>query len=290
MELKVSSDAVGKRLDTYLAEQLPKLSRSFLQKQCEQNTVHVNEQSQPSSYRLRDQDIIELLFDIDAIGTIPDITLPIIYEDDDCLVINKPVGILTHSKGAFNPEASVASFIAPKLAFEEPKDGENARAGIVHRLDRATSGLIICAKTPLAMTWLQKQFSSRKVKKTYYAIIGGTLEPNHAVIDMPIARNSKNPKAFMAHISGKSAMTEYEIEEYNGTHSLVRLKPTTGRTHQLRVHLSQLGHPIVGDPLYGGEKHQRMLLHAAQLEITLPNRQRHIFIAAMPPQFTAIMK
>ena len=126
--------------------------------------------------------------------------MPIIFEDANCLVINKPVGVLSHSKGAYNPEATVATFIEPKLSG---MIGD--RAGIVHRLDRATSGVMICAKTPEALSYLQKQFSQRKVKKTYYAVIPGQLEPEEALIDIPIERDPQNPKTFRASQTGRTA-------------------------------------------------------------------------------------
>ena len=204
--------------------------------------------------------------------SIPDIELPIIFEDDDCVVINKPVGLLTHSKGAFNPEATVATWLSNRTT---DMDGE--RAGIVHRLDRATSGVMICAKSPEALAWLQKQFSQRKVKKSYIAIIAGQLDPEEAIIDMPIERNPKAPATFRVGNNGKSATTHYKTIESSEHYSLLELKPETGRTHQLRVHLKHLGHPIVGDVLYNGKPGERLFLHAQSLEITLPNRERKVF-------------
>src|SRR5262249_28394801 len=138
----------------------------------------------------------------------PKISLPIIYEDNDVIVIDKPAGILTHAKGALNTEATVASFIESKLAEDLPK---NNRAGIVHRLDRATSGVIITAKHDKALKWLQKQFSTRKTKKLYLAIAEGELEPAEAIIDAPIARNPRKPQTFYVSPIGKPAQTEYKL-------------------------------------------------------------------------------
>jgi 23S rRNA pseudouridine1911/1915/1917 synthase len=164
------------------------------------------------------------------------------------------------------------------------------RAGIVHRLDRATSGIMICAKTPEAMSWLQKQFSLRKVKKIYMAIVSGTPAQPEAIIDMPIERNPKKPQTFRAGPNGKSAVTVYKVLEANQNLSLLELKPTTGRTHQLRVHLKQLNLPILGDSLYEGAKADRLYLHAFSLEITLLNKQRMVFNAPLPPDFKRLMK
>jgi RluA family pseudouridine synthase len=163
------------------------------------------------------------------------------------------------------------------------------RAGIVHRLDRATSGVMICAKTPEAWSWLQKQFSTRKVKKIYAAIVSGSLKLDQAVIDMPIERNPKRPQTFRTGSNGRPAVTEYEVLQSNGSLSLLELKPTTGRTHQLRVHLSQLGHPILGDTLYGGGAADRLYLHAQSLELTLPNKKRQVFTVPPPAEFSEVI-
>ncbi len=195
-------------------------------------------------------------------------------------MIEKPPGLLTHSKGAFNPEATVATWLRGRL-----RSMEGERAGIVHRLDRATSGIMICAKTPLAHSWLQKQFSQRRVKKTYAAVINGHLKQLEAIIDMPIERNPKHPQTFRVGANGKPATTDYTVLQVNDHYSLVELRPTTGRTHQLRVHLAYLGHPIVGDTLYNGSPSERLLLHACRLELTLPSRERKVFESQIPPSF-----
>jgi RluA family pseudouridine synthase len=146
---------------------------------------------------------------------------------------------------------------------------------------------MICAKTPEALSWLQKQFSQRKVKKTYYAVVQGGLKVPAALIDMPIERNPKAPATFRVGSNGKPARTEYHTVRESGRHSLLELRPETGRTHQLRVHLQHLGHPIVGDQMYGGEPAARLYLHATRLELTLPSRERRVFEAPMPPEFAA---
>jgi 23S rRNA pseudouridine1911/1915/1917 synthase len=215
---------------------------------------------------------------------VPIIDLPVLYEDDDCVVINKPIGLLTHSKGAFNPEATVASWL-DRYTNHSPIPFENARNGIVHRLDRATSGVMIAAKTPEALAYLQKQFSQRKAKKQYIAIVTGQLTPVKAVIDMPIERNPRAPQTFRVGANGKPSVTAYEVTKTNENYSMVLLAPTTGRTHQLRVHLAHQGHPIVGDTLYKGEKAERLYLHAKSLEITTPSGNRMTFEAEVPTEF-----
>lgn len=270
----------NKRLDVYVQEQQPSISRAFAAKLIDQERVLVNDAPSKPGYKLREHDKVVTDFVPEEEGQIPDIDLPILYEDDDCIVINKPIGILTHSKGAFNPEATVASFVRSRI---NGISGE--RAGIVHRLDRATSGVIICAKNPAALSWLQKQFAQRKAKKSYVAIVNGQPDPPHAIIDMPIERNPKAPATFRVGVNGKYAITEYQVEQTNNRYSLLQLKPQTGRTHQLRVHLAQQGYPIVGDIIYGGEPADRLFLHAESLEITLPNRERATFTAKLPKDF-----
>lgn len=285
MQFIVSSDDVRKRLDVFLTEQIAELSRSSVQKLIEESKASVNGDAQTARYKLRAEDEVTVDFDIKELTEVPEIDLEVLYEDDDVVVVNKPVGVLTHSKGAFNPEATVATFIAPKV-----QDMEGDRAGIVHRLDRATSGVIVCAKNEAGLNLLQKQFSQRKVKKTYYAVVEGELEPPKAVIEVPIERNMSDPKTFRPGNEGKPAITEYEVIEAGPHYSLVELRPKTGRTHQLRVHLKYIKHPIVGDTVYGGADHKRMLLHAESLEITLPNSERKVFTAPLPSEFRAILK
>lgn len=281
----IDADNVGSRLDVFLVTQIPELSRSSIQKLCLDDKVLVNDKVQPVKYKVKAADEVKVYFDPKDLDEIPEIDLPILYEDDDCLVINKPAGILTHSKGSFNPEATVATFIRDKVA-----DMDSERAGIVHRLDRGTSGVIICAKTPEALCKLQKQFSDRNVKKEYIAVIEGTLTPPEALVDAPIARNMRDPKSFQVSESGKPAQTTYKVLETASGRSLVSLKPKTGRTHQLRVHLSYLKHPIVGDTVYKGAPYDRMLLHAKELEITLPNRERKVFTAPVPKEFEEVLR
>ncbi len=272
----------AQRLDQKVIELIPELSRSFAVKLINDGKVQVNGVAQlKAGSKVRDYDEVVVDYDISELEIIPDIELEVLYEDDDCVVINKPVGVLTHSKGAFNPEGTVASWLRSRL-----KDLEGSRGGIVHRLDRATSGVMICAKNPEALSWLQKQFSQRKTKKTYMAVVQGAMNPESAIIDMPIERNPKAPSTFRVGNQGKAARTTYRTVLANESYSLLELKPETGRTHQLRVHLATQGHPIVGDTLYAGQKADRLYLHAAELEITIPhNHERKVFAVPTPKEF-----
>ncbi|HVV67269.1 MAG TPA: RluA family pseudouridine synthase [Candidatus Saccharimonadales bacterium] len=274
------------RLDQYIVREFPGLSRAGASRLIEDGKVTVNgKAAAKSSQKVAATDTVQINYDPSVRPEIPEIDLPILYEDRSCIVINKPVGVLSHSKGAFNPEATVATWLSSRI---KGMDGE--RAGIVHRLDRATSGVMICAKTPEALSWLQKQFSERKVKKTYIAIVKGFPSKEEAVIDMPVERNPKKPQTFRVGANGKPAVTAYRITQRNQKYSLLELQPATGRTHQLRVHLSYLGHPILGDTLYGGDQADRLFLHAYKLEITLPSRERKIFEAPLPEEFERAMQ
>jgi 23S rRNA pseudouridine1911/1915/1917 synthase len=268
------------RLDVFLARSLPQFSRSYLQKLCKEGHVRVDGQvvtKTSTQLEVGQQVAIELPSSTAKTGT-----LPVIYEDDDVVVLNKPAGLLTHTKGALSDEFTVADFVRPRTT-----DGlDTNRPGIVHRLDRATSGVIIAARTPEAKRWLQKQFATRKVKKTYLALVTGQPRESSARIVLPIERNPKKPQTFRVGGNGKPAETTYETLTNYAAFTLLKLRPTTGRTHQLRVHLTDIGHPIVGDELYGqpAPKLGRMFLHAAELELTLPSRQRKVFTAPLPPE------
>lgn len=274
------SVTVPNRIDATIAAS-QQVSRSFVKVLLDQGKVSLNgKTTYKASAKVHPDDVIELDYTPEALKDIPDISLPILYEDDDCLVINKPEGVLTHSKGVFNPEATVSSFIRPYTTGMQDN-----RGGIVHRLDRVTSGVLICAKHQKALDWLQTQFADRKANKTYVAVVQGTLKEAAAVIDMPIERNPKKPQTFRVGAGGKPAITTYKVINSNDTYSLVELKPQTGRTHQLRVHMAELGHPILGDILYGGAPAERTFLHAASLELTIPSGQHKSFEAPMPDSF-----
>jgi 23S rRNA pseudouridine1911/1915/1917 synthase len=291
MQTIVTSDQHGQRLDVLIASAMPRLSRAFVRKLCDTDKVRVNGQPAKPGYKAKEDDVITVDYDEAQLDIIPNINLPVLYENTDCIVINKPAGVLTHTQGTFNDEATVATFLRNKIAAAKESGGlTGERAGIVHRLDRATSGVIIGAKNQKALSMLQKQFAQRKTKKTYIAIVKGHLRQPEAIIDMPIERNPRAPATFRVGVNGKAAVTHYRVIETSDTASLIELKPETGRTHQLRVHLAQVGHPIVGDPLYGQGSHgDRLYLHALTLEITLPNRERTSFTAPLPSEFEEYM-
>ena len=277
-----------RRIDVLLHEKYPEFSRSTLQKYIKNGYVTANQK-----VILKSNATVDAKSDIAL--SIPeksanDDDFPIIYEDKNVIVVDKPAGILTHSKGVLNDEFTVADFFKKRGSTFA---SDTNRTGIVHRLDRDTSGVIIGAKNPEAAKKLQKQFSERTTKKTYFAIVTGKLKQQKALIDLPIARNNSAPSTFKIDAKGKSAQTRYEIIARNDDYSLIKLQPKTGRTHQLRVHMNYLGAPILGDRVYGdaSKKADRMFLHAESLEITIPplksgeNSIRKIFTSELPEDF-----
>ena len=268
------------RLDIYLSTKFDTtISRSLWQKYIKAGYVSVNNKVVTTpKFEVDETDEIAL--------NLPekeqtDVDLPILYEDDDVIVVNKPSGLLTHAKGGLSDEPTVAEIIRQKTSFATDTD----RPGIVHRLDRDTSGLLIIAKNSESAAHLQRQFAERTAKKTYIAITDGKPKLNAAKIDLPIGRNPSAPSTFRIDPNGKPAQTTYHVLTENDTQSLVELKPTTGRTHQLRVHLAHLNAPILGDRVYGKSSDCRMMLHAQKLEITLPSGERKVFEAAVPDEF-----
>lgn len=197
-----------------------------------------------------------------------DVKPEVIYEDENVLVLDKPAGLLSMSKGGYCPEKTLEDF-----------------GLLVHRLDRDTSGVVILAKNEETQTFLRRQFQDRKAHKTYYAILTGVPKLSEARLDLPIARDLKHPTTFRVDPRGKESETFYKVLKSDDKHALVELKPTSGRTHQLRVHMKYLEHPIVGDPIYGIEKAPRLFLHAGALEITLPGGRRRTFEAKLPQEF-----
>ncbi|HUP26483.1 MAG TPA: RluA family pseudouridine synthase [Candidatus Limnocylindrales bacterium] len=279
----VAPNIKSQRLDHYVLASYPELSRSYAARLIDEAKVLVNGTVSKPGYKLRVSDVVTIEYNPTEEHRIPDIDLPILYQDDDVIVINKPVGIISHARGRYWDEPSVASFV--RQITGQP--GE--RAGIVHRLDRATSGVMICAKNQATLSLLQRQFSDRKVKKTYTAIVSGHIKPPQAIIDMPIERNPKAPSTFRVGNNGKPAQTKYTVVLSNGAYDKLILEPATGRTHQLRVHLSYRGHPIVGDSLYQGVQAERLYLHAYELTISIPKAGVMTFTAPLPEEFNELV-
>ena len=272
--------AVTERLDVYLARTYTDISRSSWQKYIKQGAVSIDGKVATSAKHPVDaSSVIEV-----NLPEAPDHSgseLPILHIDDNVIVINKPAGVLTHHKNQLDTEFTVADMVA-RYARE---DIEGERPGIVHRLDRDTSGVIIGARTQAAYDMLKAQFAERDVHKEYIAIINGHLQSEQLNIDIPIARNSAKPGTFKADPDGKDAQTMVTAIDSTDHHSLVSLKPRTGRTHQLRVHMAHLGTPIHGDKLYGAKPAERLYLHAHKLTVDLPSGEQQTFTAPIPKTF-----
>lgn len=274
-----------KRLDTYLYEHYKEISRSRWQKYIKDSRVSINGKTITTpSYEIDDKVIIDIKLPEEK--KFEKEKLDILYLDDNVIVINKPAGILTHAKGVDSDEFTVADFFKRYSTYAL----DTNRAGIVHRLDRDTSGVIIGARNNETANLLKKQFAKRLTKKTYIAITTGIPKLEKARIDLPIARNPKKPATFKVSSNGKVAITDYKVLKTNKNYALIELMPKTGRTHQLRVHLNYINCPILGDKVYGAKKADRMYLHAEKLEITIPNKGRITFEAKLPKEFKNIFK
>ncbi len=271
------------RLDIHLSTTFdPSISRSLWQKYIKAGYISVNQRvvTAPKFEVDETDEIVVKLPEQEQASA----ELPVLYEDDDVIVVNKPSGLLTHAKGGLSTEPTVAEIIRPKTSFASDTD----RPGIVHRLDRDTSGILIIAKTADAAAHLQPQFAQRTAKKTYLAVTDGVPKLAAAKIDLPIGRNPSTPSTFRVDPNGKPAQTTYRVLAATDNQALIELNPTTGRTHQLRVHMAYLNAPILGDRVYGKPNASRLMLHAHQLEITLPSGERKTFEAAVPSVFTEL--
>lgn len=274
------------RLDQEMVRRYPEYSRSTAQKYIKNGYVSVNGHIITSSKQeVTENDDIALTPPAKPDNS--DKELPIIYLDDNVIVVNKPVGVLTHSKGALNDEFTVADFFRRYTTNAL----DTNRPGIVHRLDRDTSGVIIGARNDETATLLKKQFADRTTKKQYAAVVDGVPKLEKALIDLPIGRTPSAPSTFRVDSKGKPAITTYETIASNGTKTLLELKPKTGRTHQLRVHMQYINTPIAGDRVYGKkDSAPRLCLHAHSLEITIPTSDRRVFEAPVPEVFNEITR
>jgi 23S rRNA pseudouridine1911/1915/1917 synthase len=273
--------AAGERLDVFLAASL-EVTRAQAQKLIKDGRVQVEGTEERAGYKIQSSNSIEVALPEALSMPIEAPELPILYEDDDLLVVDKPAGLTVHSGSGTAGQATAADF-----ARSHTTDDDAERPGIVHRLDRDTSGLLIIAKTPDAKAYLQQQFQAHHVKKTYLLLVIGRLKPDEAVIRLPLSRHPLSGLRQTVTASGREAITRYRtLATYPG-YSLVEATPETGRTHQLRVHFAALGHPIVGDTKYGPKIRPlglaRQFLHAASLNFTGPSG-RSVSVASKLPR------
>jgi len=287
----VEEDALGLnlRLDRYVSENLRLLSRSQIK--ARGLSAKINGKPVKLSRVVKRGDIIEMRWDEEApVYLVPeDIPLDIVYEDERCVVINKAQGMVVHP-GAGNRQGTLANALYFRRLKKNYSPPEGFRTGIVHRLDKDTSGLIIAAYDDEAHAFLARQFKDRKAIKKYAAIIHGTPKEAQGRIETFIARDPGNRKRFTVSNAGRTAVTFYKVIKTLQNYSLVMLRPKTGRTHQLRVHLKHIGHPILGDPVYGypDKNHPdlTLMLHSKTLAIVLPGEtERRVFTTVLPERF-----
>ena len=285
------------RLDTYLAER-EGVPRSLAQKLIKAGAAMVNGEvvTRPArSVSEADNIVFQPPPAPDEGEWLAGFRRYVIYADDNVIVVNKPAGMLVHAKGSIAKELTVADYVRSQFNPDELADNaDNNRLGIVHRLDRATSGVMICARNLATASYLSRQFAERKVKKVYLALVSSLPGHSAARINLPIRRSRRAPSTFVVDSNGKVAITDYTVQkEYPDGRALLELRPLTGRTHQLRVHLAHLGCPIVGDAVYGHAHYgDRLMLHAYRLEISIPGQdgaERRTFTAPLPADFQEVI-
>jgi 23S rRNA pseudouridine1911/1915/1917 synthase len=291
----VEEQQIGKRLDAFLSENIEGQSRSYIQKLIEQEAVLVKGKPTKSNYKLRVDDSVEVCIPdpipLDVIAE--DIELNIVYEDEDVIVVNKPQGMVVHpAHGNYT-----GTIVNALLSHCDNLSGINGvmRPGIVHRIDKDTSGIIIIAKNNEAHVSLSEQLKEHTITRRYNALVEGVVKTDGGTIETMIGRNPKNRKE-MANVTknGKRAVTHYTVLERFENYTLIEAQLETGRTHQIRVHMAQIGHPIVGDPVYGFKKQkfntEGQLLHARVLGFIHPRTGEYKeFEAPLPEYFTSIL-
>ncbi len=285
-----------RRLDHYLAEIQADFSRSRVQKLIQEGRVSVNGAAAKPKYRVQTGDVVELAVPPAAPLDLPAQSIPlnIVYEDAGLIVVDKPVGMVVHPAPG-HAEGTLVNALLHHCGDLKGIGGVE-RPGIVHRLDKDTSGLVLAAKTEAVHRSLTEQFKDRSVEKVYLALVRGVVGPDRGVIDAPIGRHPVQRKKMAVREGGREAVTRYAVIARGEGCSYVRLHPKTGRTHQIRVHLASLGHPILGDKLYGGKtaspslKLSRQALHAHRLTILNPSTQnRQEFESPLPEDMAAFV-
>lgn len=305
LTFKIGPDDAGVRLDAYLAAQIEGWSRARLQRLIESEDALVNGKVAKASYKLRENDEVEVELTAPAsIGFSPEnIPLDIVYEDETLVVVNKPAGLVVHPAAG-----ALSGTLANALAYhfqQLPKVDAGVRPGIVHRLDRATSGLLVIAKTEAALEHLSDQFRDRSVFKSYVALVHGRVSSDSGRIEQPIARDPSNRTRMAVVRGGRNALTLYRVRRAFNRFTLLDVELKTGRTHQIRVHLAWLKHPVVSDETYGGGRDntiqdaklrarvrnlKRHFLHAEKLSFTHPATGKTVnFQSPLPAELTELL-
>lgn len=289
-EYRIQEETQNIRLDKVITILDPELSRSMIQKLLEDGKILVNNKQEKASYktkledRIQVEDIIPKEIELKA----QDIPVEIIYEDTDIIVVNKPKGMVVHPANG-NPDGTLVNAIMNICKDSLSGIGGEIRPGIVHRIDKDTSGLLIVAKNDKAHIKLSEQIKNREVTKKYVALVRGVIKENQATIDMPIGRSDKDRKKMAVKKDGKKAVTHFEVTQRYKGYTYLDIKIDTGRTHQIRVHLAEIGYPIVGDGVYSNGKNpfgvEGQMLHAKSLEFKHPITGENLKLEAPLPEY-----
>ena len=286
----------GKRLDAYISSQDEEITRTSAQRLIEQGNILVNGNKQKVSYKVSNGDIItiEEVKPQEIELKAQEIPIEIIYEDTDIIVVNKPKGMVVHPANG-NPDGTLVNAIMAICKDSLSGIGGEIRPGIVHRLDKDTSGLLIVAKNDKAHVNMSEQIKNHEVKKTYIALVRGCIKENEATIDMPIGRSNSDRKKMAVNKNGKNAVTHIKVLKRYDKYTLLEINIETGRTQQIRVHLSHIGFPVIGDYIYSNGKNEfgvvGQCLHAKELEFKHPISGDDMKLqASLPEYFEDILK
>ena len=270
--ININVEITGIRLDKYLAGRYPDYSRTFIQKLIAEGMIKVNGVPVKPGIKLSENDVLTLFIPPEQPSTLNPETFPlkVVYEDDEILVIDKPAGITTHASPGQTEHTLVNALLS--ICTDLYNFGDTLRPGIVHRLDKDTSGLIIVTKNTAAQKYLIEQFKTHSIEKTYITLVKGRLVPEKGIIEAPIGRSLIDRKRMTITNSGKAAKSIYKVLKHFKDYSLLEVTLETGRTHQIRVHFAAIGFPIIGDKIYGVDTHllRRQFLHASRLRFKLP--------------------
>ena len=294
--LRASEESKNQRLDAFLASSLDGLTRSQATRLIESGEVAVNGRAVGKSYKLAGgEDIAVTLPDPEPVEAVPqDIPLDVVYEDADVIVVNKPSGMVVHPAPG-HPDGTLVNALLYHCAGTLSGIGGALRPGIVHRIDRDTSGLIIAAKNDAAHQYLSAQLADHTLARTYECIVVGALREDRGTVDAPIARHPTDRKRMAVVAGGREAVTHWEVIARYPGYTHVRCRLETGRTHQIRVHMAYNGHPILGDTVYGGKKEVAGLtgqcLHAVGLRFLHPRTHEVVELSCpLPEEFTRMLQ
>lgn len=291
MKIIVKKDGEGKRIDAYLAAELNQ-SRMTIQRWIENGNITVNDKKGKASYKVQENDCIQIEEEKPQEISLKaqEIPISILYEDNDIIVVNKPKGMVVHPANG-NPDGTLVNAIMAICKDSLSGIGGEIRPGIVHRLDKDTSGVIVIAKNDKSHINLSEQIKNHEVEKVYWALVRGIVKENQATIHMPIARSNSDRKKMAVSKEGKDAITHFKVIERFPEHTctLLEVKIETGRTHQIRVHLSEIGYPVIGDTVYSNGKNEwgieGQCLHAKSLKFKHPLTGKEMTIEAPLPEY-----